>query len=359
MESHPEVLSQTSRNSVLVRQNILEKVGHRQAANQIDVEQKAAASKLNDEMRKMRKSLLPSVEKEEDNPKKRQSLNRDLSIPASSLSTRTSLGGQTHQMSKRTEKRSKSDGALVGTTGDNTSGTTSRHIQGFPPVENRARPDNMFAPMTYWGLKQQRREEEKGAAGGGRFEERSKGPLDKDFEERLKSFMMMSPNSPRSLSIDATSFGGGKGGGGAGNKGGRNSDIVNVSRKSGPKDAGLSAQQVNWLKSLAPKESVFIDEDADNEFEKIHTPRLKIEDSDHDEGFPLASLPPTKLPPIYKTQPKIIENQKSIDESPVKQNLRSSLPPPDWDSMKNTRYLRPKAKRIQEWYDLRSKNGPR
>ena len=54
-------------------------------------------------------------------------------------------------------------------------------------MENRARPDNMFAPMTYWGLKQQRREEQKGgAAGGGRFEERSKGPIDRDFEERLK-----------------------------------------------------------------------------------------------------------------------------------------------------------------------------
>ena len=42
----------------------------------------------------------------------------------------------------------------------------------------------------------------------------------------------------------------------------------------------------------------------------------------------MASLPPTKLPPIYAMQTKVIGNQNTPTENPVRQNIRSTLPEP-------------------------------
>merc|ERR550534_1982959 len=168
-------------------------------------------------------------------------------------------------MSKRAEKRAKSDGSIVsGSAADGAPAGRHAHSfsQGFPAItNNQVRSDGSFAPMTYWGLRQQKREEEKD-------ENKTKTTLDKDLEERLKSFVMSSPKSPRSFSVDATgmssklqsprdrsSLSGAVGGVGGASRRGSNFGVSGKKNKQNPSltaDAGLSPQQILWLKRIAP-----------------------------------------------------------------------------------------------------------
>ena len=63
--------------------------------SQIDVEQKAATSKLNDEMRKMRKSLLPSVDKDGNSKKRYDALVKWILLTNPVLSNDQWQSGQT------------------------------------------------------------------------------------------------------------------------------------------------------------------------------------------------------------------------------------------------------------------------